>query len=166
VALFLLVYPLVNQTPKQTEAAQQFNNSEVKQAEVKKSEQPTTKVEHTDKPTVQPVVVPQPTPQPQPPVALYHSDEFYKEYIFQHESSGVLSRVNSIGCYGLGQSCSDALRNACPNWQNDLSCQLAFWDRYADAYGGWAKSYEFWNCIGRCYSARINAYTNKTATWW
>lgn len=103
--------------------------------------------------------------QPQTPV-IYHSDDFYKEFIFSHESFNRLDTVNSIGCYGLGQSCSDALRDACPNWQTDLACQLGFWDRYASAYGGWEQSYIFWNCKGFCYSARIDQIVKKDSTWW
>jgi hypothetical protein len=115
--------------------------------------------------------VPTPTaapdaPQPVVSPTVYHSNDFYQEYIFSHESGNILTRVNSIGCYGLGQSCGSALSDACPNWQTDLTCQLNYWNSYAASYGGWAASYNFWNCIGYCYSARINQFTTKTATWW
>ena len=80
-----------------------------------------------------------------PVVTVYHSDDFYKEYIFSHESSNRLNAVNSIGCYGLGQDCNNALANECPNWQTDLDCQLRFWDKYAiRRYKSWANAYQFW----------------------
>lgn len=94
------------------------------------------------------------------------SGNFYKDFIYQHESGGILTRTNSIGCYGLGQSCGPALANACPNWQTDYACQDNYWESYAASYGGWEASYNFWNCIGSCYSARIDKVTVKTATWW
>jgi len=143
VALFLAVYPLVNQTPKPTQA------ESINKAAVVVKQEPVAKPSSEPVPQKQPEapkppVTPAPTPQPQPPV-VYHSDDFYKEFIFSHESSNRLNAVNSIGCYGLGQSCSDSLRNECPNWATDLNCQLAFWDRYAvRRYGSWANAYNFW----------------------
>lgn len=137
-----MAYPLVNQTPKPTEAASLTNNGSVKAVVAKAP----VKVE---KPVIPPTAIsaaPTVTPvQKSQPLVVYHSDDFYKEYIFSHESGNRLNAVNSIGCYGLGQSCSESLRNACPNWSTDLNCQLAFWDSYAiRRYGSWEQSYQFW----------------------
>jgi hypothetical protein len=160
VALFLLVYPLVNQTPKQTEAAQ--INKQVVVTTKGTTAEPTKTVPSTERvaepvtPTKTPEVS---TPQPQPP-ATYHSDDFYKEFIFSHESSNRLDAVNPGGCYGLGQSCSNALRNACPNWSSDLNCQLAFWDSYAlSRYGSWQGAYNHW-------IARVPINGKDVGNWW
>lgn len=72
-------------------------------------------------------------------------DNFYANYIYMHESSCVLNRVNSIGCYGLGQDCNNVLAASCPNWQTDYACQNSFWNSYMQRrYGSWEAAYNFW----------------------
>ncbi len=74
-----------------------------------------------------------------------------RDFIFFKESGGRLNAINSIGCIGLGQSCAakkggiPPLQTACPNWQTDMACQLAFWDNYAiRRYGSWDNAVAFW----------------------
>jgi hypothetical protein len=76
---------------------------------------------------------------------VYHSDDWYMEYIFQHESSGNPYARNSIGCLGLGQSCPGSkLTSVCPNL-GDVACQVTFFTTYAhDRYGSWKDAYLFW----------------------
>jgi len=105
---------------------------------------------------VKSVVLPQPQesapvetqPAAQPVVSApvtYHSDNFYMEYIFQHESTNRLSAVNSIGCIGLGQDCNGQLAVRCPNWTTDQACQVSFFSEYAiRRYGSWSSAYNFW----------------------
>ena len=70
---------------------------------------------------------------------------YYRDFIFQHESGWRLDAVNWIGCYGLGQDCNNVLETQCPNWRVDLDCQLKFWEDYAiRRYGSWEASYYFW----------------------
>ena len=122
----ILFYFLANEPPKQAQAV----------VAVPKNAVVTTSVTQTAQP---------PKPEIKPPVTVVHSDDFYKEYIFSHESSNRLNAVNSIGCYGLGQDCNNALANECPNWQTDKDCQLRFWDKYAiRRYGSWHNAYQFW----------------------
>lgn len=70
-----------------------------------------------------------------------------RDFIFFKESGGRLNAVNaSSGACGLGQAlpCSK-LAKVCPNWQTDMACQLAFWDKYAIArYGSWDNAVAFW----------------------
>lgn len=140
--ILAVLLPLTLQTRKPAHAVQ-INNP----IQVAKPQQVKTTAVQT--PTVQ-APSPQPVPvpvQPQPVVApiVYHSEDFYKNYIFSHESSGRLDAVNSIGCKGLGQDCNGRLEIDCPNWRTDLNCQLAFWDRYAQArYKTWQNAYNFW----------------------
>lgn len=68
-------------------------------------------------------------------------DNFYKQYIYQHESGCNTAAVNSIGCRGLGQACpGDKLPcNA------DYSCQDIWFTNYAMVrYGSWYNAYIFW----------------------
>lgn len=79
------------------------------------------------------------------PVSGTCGDNFYKQFIYKHESSCRLDAVNSIGCYGLGQDCNNVLTNHCPNWKNDFPCQDKFWEGYMSRrYGTWEKAYNFW----------------------
>jgi hypothetical protein len=124
-----LFFLLANEPPRQ-----------VKAVEVSKAQAPKVVVTTSVTPTA-----PAPKPVEPPVTVVHHSDDFYKEYIFSHESSNRLNAVNSIGCYGLGQDCNNALANECPNWQTDLDCQLRFWDKYAiRRYKSWANAYQFW----------------------
>jgi hypothetical protein len=77
------------------------------------------------------------------------SDNWYRDFIFQHESGGRLDAVNSIGCYGLGQDCNNVLESQCPDWRTNLTCQVDFWDKYAiRRYGSWEAAYNFWEVQG------------------
>lgn len=70
---------------------------------------------------------------------------YYEDYIFQHESGYILNRVNSKGCYGLGQDCNNRLASVCPNWKTDEACQLKYWENYMiNRYGSWYNAYQFW----------------------
>ena len=97
--------------------------------------QPIVKTEATQ-PEAPPVV--------QPP-AVFHSDDFYMEYIFQHESSGNPHATNAIGCVGLGQACpASKLLSICPDL-GDVACQVRFFTNYAvTRYGSWSNAYQFW----------------------
>jgi hypothetical protein len=70
----------------------------------------------------------------------------YMDYIFLHESTNNPCAINAGGCIGLGQSCpgGSGLATACPNWRQDVACQIAHFTGYANRYGGWAGSYAFW----------------------
>lgn len=94
-----------------------------------------------------------PTPEPQPvvappaPVAVNNApsncgDNFYANFIYSHESGCDTNRYNSIGCYGIGQSCPASKIAQCGA---DYACQNAWFTDYANrAYGGWANAYAFW----------------------
>ncbi len=72
-------------------------------------------------------------------------DYNYADYIIGHESGWRPGAISANRCYGLGQSCSGSLSNACPDWANDPVCQLNFFDGYAKSrYGSWAGAYNFW----------------------
>lgn len=92
-------------------------------------------------------------------------DNSYAHDIYMNESGCNTTRMNSIGCIGIGQSCpGSVIVAACPNL--DYACENVFYTNYANAYGGWAAADTFWHCIGSCYSARTNTTINKVATWW
>lgn len=67
-------------------------------------------------------------------------------YIFMKESSNNPAARNAGGCLGLGQACPGSkLIAACPDYANDVPCQIAFFTAYANArYGGWGGAYTFW----------------------
>lgn len=67
---------------------------------------------------------------------------FYKNFIYQHESGNNPASVNSIGCFGIGQDCNGVVRNQCGvNYQ----CQDAYFSAYAiRRYGSWTNAYTFW----------------------
>lgn len=68
-------------------------------------------------------------------------DNPYKQYIYQHESGCNTAARNSIGCYGIGQSCPATKIAQCGT---DFACQDAWFSNYANKYGGWAGAYQFW----------------------
>lgn len=115
--------------------------------------EPAAKVEtKATEPTPQPVIQTEPVVQPEPkpivaerPVEVYHSDDFYMEYIFQHESSGNPHARNHLGCLGLGQACPGTkLLTQCPDL-GEVACQVRFFTNYAvSRYGSWANAYNFW----------------------
>lgn len=111
------------------------------------------KVVQVDKPQTEPTPVETPAsvPEPEPVVTpvqapvIDQSEDYYRDWVFQHESGDRLDAVNSIGCYGLGQDCNNALANACPDWRTNRDCQLSFWQGYMSRrYGTWANAYSFW----------------------
>jgi hypothetical protein len=69
-------------------------------------------------------------------------DNMYKQYIYQHESGCDTNRYNSIGCYGIGQSCPASKIAHCGS---NFACQDAWFSNYAiTRYGSWAGAYQFW----------------------
>lgn len=69
-------------------------------------------------------------------------DNEYAHYIYMHESGCDTDRYNSIGCYGIGQSCPKSKIAQCGA---DYACQNAWFSNYAEQrYGGWAGAYQFW----------------------
>lgn len=97
--------------------------------------------EATPEPTPEPVAQPQPTPV----VTEYHSDDYYMEQIFAHESSNNPYARNSIGCLGLGQACpGEKLLSVCPDL-GDVTCQYQFFYNYAvSRYGSPANAWAVW----------------------
>jgi hypothetical protein len=151
----------VEPTPHKVDATEP-PRSEVKHIE-KETNQPTVKevVEVKEDTPPEPIAPPQaeiapvaPIVQPPAPVIYAGSDNAARDFIFSHESGNRLDAVNSIGCYGLGQSCGPGLAIACPDWSTNLNCQLVYWDNYAAShcdyafgttcYGGWQGAYAFW----------------------
>lgn len=85
---------------------------------------------------VEPVVA-----SPVPSVVAGCGDNFYAQYIYQHESGCNLSAVNSIGCRGIGQACPGS-KLPCAA---DYACQNAWFSNYAmQRYGSWEAAYYFW----------------------
>lgn len=75
------------------------------------------------------------------PVSYPQSDNFYKNFIYQHESGNNPNSVNSIGCRGLGQACPGT-KLPCGA---DYACQDAYFTNYAmQRYGSWEAAYGFW----------------------
>lgn len=69
-------------------------------------------------------------------------DNMYKQYIYQHESGCNTDRYNSIGCYGIGQSCPKSKIDHCGA---DFACQDSWFSGYAvSRYGSWEGAYNFW----------------------
>ena len=77
------------------------------------------------------------------PVAT-QSDQWYKLYIYNHESGNNPARWNTSGCLGLGQACpASKLLSVCPTM--DYACEDAWFTRYAiSRYGSWYNAYKFW----------------------
>ncbi len=76
-----------------------------------------------------------------PQKAYAASGNFYKDYIYQHESGNRTTAVNSIGCRGLGQACPGT-KLPCGD---DYACQDAWFTNYAmQRYGSWQNAYNFW----------------------
>jgi hypothetical protein len=69
-------------------------------------------------------------------------DNFYANFIYMHESGCDTGRYNSIGCFGIGQSCPSSKIAYCGT---DYDCQNAWFTSYANStYGSWAGAYAFW----------------------
>lgn len=136
-------------TCRQTPVPQGFFNNQINEPEPQKVTQVIPKVKAEPVAKVETKAVEAPASEPTP-VAVerpveYHSDDFYMEYIFQHESSGNSHAENSLGCLGLGQACPGTkLTSICPNL-GDVACQVQFFTNYAvTRYGSWANAYSFW----------------------
>lgn len=66
----------------------------------------------------------------------------YMAYIYQHESGCRTTALNSIGCYGIGQSCPASKIAHCGA---DWTCQNAWFTNYANVrYGSTYGAYQFW----------------------
>lgn len=98
-------------------------------------------------------VTPEPvTPVVQAPVASTRSyaqpDNYYKAFIYSHESGNDPSKYNSSGCLGLGQACpASKLLASCPNM--DYACEDAWFSNYAiSVYGSWEGAYSAWQSKG------------------
>lgn len=66
----------------------------------------------------------------------------YMAYIYQHESGCRTTALNSIGCYGIGQSCPASKIAHCGA---DWGCQNAWFTNYAvTRYGSTYQAYQFW----------------------
>lgn len=75
------------------------------------------------------------------PTVHAESTNFYKNFIYQHESGNNPASVNSIGCRGLGQACPGT-KLPCGA---DYACQDAWFTNYMQQrYGSWANAYTFW----------------------
>ncbi len=69
-------------------------------------------------------------------------DNEYANYIYMHESGCNTNALNSIGCYGIGQSCPKSKIAHCGS---DYACQNEWFTNYAvERYGSWAGAYNFW----------------------
>lgn len=79
------------------------------------------------------------------PAPAYHSDNWYMEFIFQHESSGNPGSVNSIGACGLGQALPCTKMSSVCGWPASTSCQVSWFSNYAiQRYGSWQAAYYYW----------------------
>lgn len=69
------------------------------------------------------------------------SGNFYKDFIYHHESGNRTTAVNSLGCRGIGQACPGT-KLPCGD---DYACQDAWFTNYAmQRYGSWENAYNFW----------------------
>lgn len=69
-------------------------------------------------------------------------DNVYAHYIYMKESGCRTTALNSLGCYGIGQSCPASKIAHCGA---DYACQNAWFTDYAvKRYGGWQQAYQFW----------------------
>lgn len=91
-----------------------------------------------------PVPAPAVVAAPAPTTVTDCGDNDYAHYIYMHESGCRLNAVNSIGCIGIGQSCSpNTFKSICPDL--DYTCENDFFSNYANnRYGGWLQAYNFW----------------------
>ena len=144
VITILIVIPKANASPSQLNNQEQATGNAGAMTPIVANESQTVTA-----PSPEPQIVPV-TEKQSPPVTvatpvIYHTDNYYMEYIFQHESSGRLTAVNYLGCIGLGQDCNGQLAVKCPNWTTDQACQVAFFSDYAvRRYGSWEASCNFW----------------------
>lgn len=96
--------------------------------------------------TIKPVVVARKAPVAPKPVTSAPvgscGDNYYANYIYMRESGCRTHIYNSIGCYGIGQSCPASKIAHCGA---DYACQNAWFSNYAvQRYGSWQGAYNFW----------------------
>lgn len=73
-------------------------------------------------------------------------DNEYAHYIYTHESGCRTHNPNGSGCDGIGQACpASKVIDQCGY---DYACQNAWFTNYANKYGGWQGSYNFWVAHG------------------
>lgn len=71
------------------------------------------------------------------------------------------------GSYGLCQALpASKMASAGSDYMTNPVTQLKWCHGYAQAYGGWAKAWEFRKCTGKCFSTRTNSTPFKSHTWW
>jgi phage-related minor tail protein len=71
-----------------------------------------------------------------------HTGNWYKDYIYSHESSCRTRAVNYLGCYGIGQDCNGIVRSRCGA---NYACQDKYFSEYVTRrYGGWREAYNWW----------------------
>jgi hypothetical protein len=83
-----------------------------------------------------------------PAPARVQSDDYYVNWIIQHESGGNPYAVNSQGCLGLMQACPGSkLTAVCPDL--NVPCQMTFFTNYAvNRYGSWYNAWLAWQRQG------------------
>lgn len=73
------------------------------------------------------------------------ADYQYANYIISRESNWHVTAQNASGAYGLCQALPGSkMSSAGSDWSTNPVTQLKWCDGYADRYGGWAGSYNFW----------------------
>lgn len=84
--------------------------------------------------------------------------DWYKAFIYDHESGNDPHKWNNSGCLGLGQACpASKLLAVCPN--EDYGCEDSWFTQYMlSSYGSWQNAYAWWirtDCrthgTGKCY---------------
>lgn len=74
--------------------------------------------------------------------------------------------VPTRGGYGLCQSTPpQKMAVMGEGWETDPVLQMKWCHNYALQYGSWAEAKKFRDCLGWCYSPRIQAQTYKVTTW-
>lgn len=67
---------------------------------------------------------------------------FYQNWIYEEESGCDPTKVNSMGCIGIGQDCNGVLVTLCPTLT--YSCENQYFTNYMiSRYGSWQNAYNF-----------------------
>lgn len=67
---------------------------------------------------------------------------YYQNWIYEEESGCDPTKVNSIGCVGIGQDCNGVLYNLCPSLT--YTCENQYFTSYMlERYGTWQNAYNF-----------------------
>lgn len=75
--------------------------------------------------------------------------------------------ANSSGAYGLCQSLpAHKMADAGSDWKTNPVTQLRWCSGHAASYGGWQKAWDFWQCVGNCWSNAAGKVVYKKDTWW